>query len=102
MIVLHLYSFENNRFELDSSVSKKKCVSTVKPSQEGEFFFMVMKHFLSLFNSTYKNTSRSIKPCFCKEIQQESTTLKQNEFYIFANAAIPRTLENFHGLDTYL
>ena len=34
--VLHLETFENNLFELDFLISKKR-VSTVKPSQEGEF-----------------------------------------------------------------
>ena len=37
VIVLHLESFENNLFELDFSISKKR-VCTVKRSQEGEYF----------------------------------------------------------------
>ena len=37
MIVLHQESFENNLFKLDFSISKKS-VSTVKLSQEDEFF----------------------------------------------------------------
>ena len=46
MVVLHLESFEDNLFELDFSIYKKR-VSTVKPSQEGEFFCTVMKFQLS-------------------------------------------------------
>ena len=42
--VLHLESFENNLVELDFSYLKKR-VSTVKPSQEGEFFCTVTKYF---------------------------------------------------------
>ena len=38
MIFLHSETFENNLFELDFSISKKR-VSTVKPSLEGECFF---------------------------------------------------------------
>ena len=38
MIVLHLESFESTLFELDFSASKKR-VSTVKPSQEGDFWY---------------------------------------------------------------
>ena len=37
MTVLHLESVENKLFELDFSISKKR-VSTVKPSQEDDFF----------------------------------------------------------------
>ena len=44
MIVLNLESFESNFFELDFSISNKR-VSTVKPSQENEFFCMNMKYF---------------------------------------------------------
>ena len=38
MTVLHLESFENNLFELDFS---KKCISTVKTSEEDEIFCTV-------------------------------------------------------------
>ena len=44
MIVLHLEPLENNLFELDFSISKRR-VSMVKPSQEGESFCMVMNFF---------------------------------------------------------
>ena len=44
MTVLHLESFENNLFELDFSISKKR-VSTIERSQEGESFCTVMKYF---------------------------------------------------------
>ena len=37
-------AFRNNLSELDFSISKKR-VSTVKPSQEDEFFCTVMKYF---------------------------------------------------------
>ena len=43
MINLHLESFKNNLFDLDFSISKKR-VSTVKSSQEDEFFCTVMKY----------------------------------------------------------
>ena len=39
--VLHLESFENNIFKLDFSISKKECVSTVKPSQKDEIFALL-------------------------------------------------------------
>ena len=46
MIVLHLESFEDNLFESDFLIFKKR-VSTVEPSQEGEFFCTVIKFQLS-------------------------------------------------------
>ena len=44
MTDLHLESFKNNTFESDFSIPKKR-ISMVKPSQEDEFFYMVMKYF---------------------------------------------------------
>ena len=44
--VLHFEPFENDIFELDFLISKE-CISTVKPSQEGELFCTVMKYFFS-------------------------------------------------------
>ena len=44
VFVLYLESFENNVFELDFSISKKR-VSTVKPSQKNDFFCTVKKFF---------------------------------------------------------
>ena len=38
MTVLDLESLESSIFELDFSIFKKKRVSTVKPSQEDDFF----------------------------------------------------------------
>ena len=67
MIVLYLESFENNLFELDFSISKNR-VSTVKPSQEDELFYTVMKCFSRfLLLSINRNTSESIRLCFRKK-----------------------------------
>ena len=47
-MVLHPGSFENNLFELDYSISKKR-VSVVKTSQEDVVFFcMIMKYFFEI------------------------------------------------------
>ena len=67
MIVLHLESFENNLLKLDFSISKK-LVSTVKRSQEGEYFlngyeiffrdscfFPCVKTLLKLSDHVYEN-----------------------------------------------
>ena len=61
-------TFENNRFELDYSIFKKKRVSTVKSSQRVEIFCTVMKYSLSRFLllSIYQNTTESIRRCFRK------------------------------------
>ena len=59
MIVLHLGSFINDLFETDFSIFKKR-VSTVKPSQEDDFFHdydFVFSRFL--FLSICQNTSES-------------------------------------------
>ena len=45
--VLHLESSENNFSELAFSISKKR-VSTVKPSQAGEFFFARFEIFFEI------------------------------------------------------
>ena len=50
--VLYLESFENNLFELDFSITKKR-VSTVKPSREGEFFLHGYAIFFSRFFSPF-------------------------------------------------
>ena len=47
MIVLHLEPFENNLFELDFLISKKR-VSTVKPFQEDEIFCRILKYFFEI------------------------------------------------------
>ena len=69
MIVLHLVSFEKNFFELGFSISKKR-VSTVKRSQEGEYFLDGYKIFFSRFLllSIYQHTSEIIRLCFRKKI----------------------------------
>ena len=57
MINLHLEAFKNNLFELDFSASKKG-VSTVKPSQEDEFFGTVLKFFKGSVGTKYLSAER--------------------------------------------
>ena len=66
VIVLHLESFEDNLIESDFSISEKKRVSSVKPSQEDDFYEIFFLRFLLLF--IYKNTSESIRLCFRKKL----------------------------------
>ena len=56
----------NDLFELDSRYLRES-VSTVKPSQEGESFCMVIKYSRLLLLSICQNTSESIRPCFRKK-----------------------------------
>ena len=60
MTVLHLESFENNFFELDFSISKKR-VSTVKPSEEAEPFLHGYQIFFSLDYRSFPNIKTLLK-----------------------------------------
>ena len=79
MIVLHLESFKSNLFELDFSIFKKR-VSTVKPSQENEFFCTVMQYFFrDSCSFLYTKTLLKVSDHVFEKSRHESTTL--NEFY---------------------
>ena len=69
MTVLHLEPFENSLSELGFSIYKK-VFFTVKPSQEGEFFRMVMKYFFrdSYFFPCIKILLKVSDPVFEKNL----------------------------------
>ena len=75
VIVLHLEPFENHFFELDFSISTKH-VSTVKPSQEGEFFCTVMKYFFEILLPFHISKHFwNNQTLFLKNMGQNSTTI---------------------------
>ena len=74
MTVLHLELSENNLFELDFSISKKR-VSTVKPSQKDEIFCTVINVFLDSCSFPYVKTLLKVSDPIFDKIGHESATL---------------------------
>ena len=86
MIDLPLEPLKNNLFELDFSISKGKRVSTVKPSQEDEFFARLWNEifYQDPCSFPYTKTLLKVSDHGFEKILHESTTLTENRPTLFS------------------